>query len=533
MHNHRERADSSVVVMWDLTRTKSTDYAIGSVAALVLLHYIRNRKRDGSSLPLPPGPPRLPIIGNLHQMPLSHLWEKAVEWGKQYGDIIYVENAGDSTLIINSYEVAVELLTKRSAIYSSRPHMVMNNELLDWGWPTTALPYGDALRRHRGYLHRFFQTSEALNYYELQGREVCVMLNGLLTSPGDYASHIRRLPGAVILRNVYGYEVQTVDDPMVKLGEKVMRLGGQARLYFFLNHLPWLKHLPAWFPGVTFPKVAKEGRALTSSFKIEPHERAKKEFIEGTGKECMTSILLEENMREDGSVHDEVNISNAASVAYLAGSDTSVTATMTFILAMLKNPDKQRRAQEEIDAVIGSDRLPDISDWGSLPYVQAVCTETLRWEPVLPFALPHRLDEEDEYKGYRIPKGTMVLPNVWAISRDPKRYSDPLSFKPERWIPGATGEPVPTPRPQDYVFGFGRRVCSGQNWAEHIFFLTAASILAAFNIEKAIGPDGKEIPPNDDFVPGVTRTLGPSQCRITPRSDKAASLVRQAYSLLS
>jgi len=84
-----------------------------------------------------------------------------------------------------------------------------------------------------------------------------------------------------------------------------------------LDFLPWLKYLPEWFPGITFPKVAREGRQLSASFRSMPHEMAKKRFIEGSGKECMTSILLAENELEDGSFNDEQNISDATSIAYL------------------------------------------------------------------------------------------------------------------------------------------------------------------------------------------------------------------------
>ncbi|KLO07676.1 cytochrome P450 [Schizopora paradoxa] len=168
----------------------------------------------------------------------------------------------------------------------------------------------------------------------------------------------------------------------------------------------------------------------------------------------------------------------------------------------------------------------------SLPYVRAICTEVLRWETILPFAVPHLLTEEDEYKGYCIPSGTWIFPNIWAISRNSDIYPDPLAFKPERWIPGGTKEGVPSLRPQEYVFGFGRRVCPGQDWAEHIIFLAVASLLATFNIEPEVGPDGSQIPPNDHYLQSGARTLRGSRCRITPRSDRAASLVRQAFSSL-
>jgi len=89
-------------------------------------------------------------------------------------------------------------------------------------------------------------------------------------------------------------------------------------------------------------------------------------------------------------------------------------------------------------------------------------------DPLIASALPHCTTEDDEYNGYFIPAGTMVLPSVWAMSRDPMIYPDPLSFKPEQWTPGGTSKGVPSLRPQEYAFGFGRRSCPGQNWAECI-----------------------------------------------------------------
>ncbi|KLO07689.1 cytochrome P450 [Schizopora paradoxa] len=358
------------------------------------------------------------------------------------------------------------------------------------------------------------------------------MLNGILNAPENYEGHVRRFPSAVILRNVYGYEVQGEDDDIIRLGDKVIRVSSEALMYLFLDFIPGLKYLPEGIPGIGFPRKAKEGKHLQETFKAKPYEIAKKHFIEGTGEECMTSVLIANNLQEDGSVLDEENITDAANTAFLGGTDTSVTAIMTFVLAILKNPETQRRGQEEIDAAIGNDHLPTHSDMDSLPYVRAICTEVLRWGTILPFAVPHCLTEDDEYKGYFIPSGTWVFPNVWAMSQDPVHYPDPLSFKPERWMPGETKEGVPSVRPQEYIFGFGRRVCSGQDWAEHIIFLAVASILATFNIQPKIGPDGKQISPNDHYIPGAVRTLRGSQCRITPRSEKAASLIRQAFSSL-
>lgn len=83
---------------------------------------------------------------------------------------------------------------------------------------------------------------------------------------------------------------------------------------------------------------------------------------------------------------------------------------------MIENPEVQEKAHQEIDRVIGQKRMPEIEDRESLPYVNAICKETMRWMPIVPFAVPHAVTEEDEYNGMRIPKGAMIIPNVWLVS---------------------------------------------------------------------------------------------------------------------
>ena len=80
-------------------------------------------------------------------------------------------------------------------------------------------------------------------------------------------------------------------------------------------------------------------------------------------------------------------------------------------------PDVQRKAHEELDRIIGRERLPDLEDEDNLPYIRAICAEIQRWQPVGPIGIPHRLTEDDEYRGMLIPKGSIVIPNVWFVIR--------------------------------------------------------------------------------------------------------------------
>lgn len=136
----------------------------------------------------------------------------------------------------------------------------------------------------------------------------------------------------------------------------------------------------------------------------------------GTAVPCFVSTCLEQNAASaaagKGEILTEELIKDSAAVAYAAGADTTVSTLATFILAMTLHPEAQKRAQTELDAILG-DRLPTFADKDTLPYVTAVMKEVLRWIPVLPLAVPHRTVNSDQYKGYFIPAGASVLGNTW------------------------------------------------------------------------------------------------------------------------
>lgn len=141
-----------------------------------------------------------------------------------------------------------------------------------------------------------------------------------------------------------------------------------------------------------------------------PYRLVKTQMQEGKQRTSFLSQALSDAGKDS---HLEEIYKWSASSMYLGGADTTVSAIMTFFLAMILYPDVQRRAQEELDRVIGNERLPVVSDLDRLPYIAAVLTETHRWHPVGPMGLPHCSTENDEILGYRLPKGTTFLPNNW------------------------------------------------------------------------------------------------------------------------
>ncbi|CAE7177464.1 unnamed protein product [Rhizoctonia solani] len=173
---------------------------------------------------------------------------------------------------------------------------------------------------------------------------------------------------------------------------------------------------------------------------------------------------------------------------YGAGTETAVHTLLMFFLAMILYPEAQTKAQEEIDSVIGNGRLPTFEDQGRLRYVERLIQETLRWVPVVPLAIPHTCFRDDTYKGYYIPKGTIVMGNVWAMTRDETIYKSPEVFNPDRFLDPST-PPAPT-------FGWGRRRCPGVHFADASLFIFITSILATFKIGVAQDENGKDIMPS-------------------------------------
>jgi len=167
-------------------------------------------------------------------------------------------------------------------------------------------------------------------------------------------------------------------------------------------------------------------------------------------------------------------------------------------LAMVAFPDVQRRAQAELDAVVGRARLPTFADAPYLPYMRAIVRETLRWRPALMLGLPHVATEEDWYGDAFIPKGAMCMANIWHCNHDRTVYGDDADeFRPERYL-DENGELTtgPTNANQDghFTYGFGRRACVGRNLANDELFMAMARILWATNLEPARDENGNEVP---------------------------------------
>jgi cytochrome P450 len=191
-------------------------------------------------------------------------------------------------------------------------------------------------------------------------------------------------------------------------------------------------------------------------------------------------------------------IENFSPLRSVGGAETIPTTMAWWTLAMLVYPETQARAQAELDAVVGRERLPTFADYPCLPYIRAMVKEVLRWKPVGPLGGPHRCTEDDWYEGMFIPKGSICLPNVWYMNRDPKIYGENAShFEPARYL-DANGDIIPAlPDAKEEghaTYGFGRRICIGRYVANDSLFINMAILLWATKIERKKDRLGQLLP---------------------------------------
>ncbi|KAJ6575198.1 cytochrome P450 [Mycena capillaripes] len=476
-----------------------------------------------AGLPLPPGP-KTNWLGKV-DLPRIRPWLTYAQWKDVYGDLIYIRVFGNPILVINSATVASDLLEKRGGKYSSRPIRTMIVELSGWDWLVSAFPYGTWWQAHRTMFHRHLPPNESsIVLHPLQIQETHAMCRRLLDNPGEFRYHIRKTAASIVLKMTYGPRVGTGDEYII-LADKALSSLAQAGLFgtYLVDYLPILKYAPSCF---AFRRKALKWRKLTRAMLDSPFTTVKKELEQGVASKCMVSDELERLARA-ADPKDESIIKNVAATMYAAGADTVVSAISSFFLVMSLYPDIQKRGQKEIDAVIGyGHRLPLFTDRPQLPFIDYICYELLRWNPVTPLCVAHYITEDDEYNGYRLPKGTTVLPNVWAILHDPEMYPEPLAFNPERFSPqnrinGLNQIPDP-------AFGFGRRLCPGKFLAFDTLWIVVATMLAAYDITKEVDETGQVKEPAEELFTGHSLSHPmPFSCTIAPRSKATRQLIVQ------
>nr|WQI83140.1 CYP81B303 [Corydalis yanhusuo] len=471
---------------------------------------------------LPPTPPSLPILGHLHLLkkPLHRTLSK---FSNKFGPIISLRFGSRPVLVISSPSLAEECFTTNDVVFANRPRLLIGKHL---GYNYTNLvwaPYGHNWRNLRKITTlEIFSSNRLQMFSNIRTDEVKSMVKRFgsgFENGGEYRTvemkqTLFELTLNVMMRMVagkryYGEEVEDMEEAK-RFREMVVEtfyLAGASNIADFLGGLKWLG-----INGLEKRVVRlKEKRDVFFRGLIE--ERRAKTMMnndEERSKLTMIDVLLSSQKNEPEYYSDQMII-GVIGVLLSAGTDTSA-GTMEWAMSLLvNNPEVIKKAQAEIDIIVGQDRLLNESDLAKLPYLHAIIIETLRLYPAGPLLVPHESSEECTIGGYKIPRGTMLLVNLWAIQNDPKLWDEPRNFKPERFE-GLEGE-----RREGYKlmpFGTGRRGCPGEGLAMRVVGLGLGCLIQCFEWDRV----GKEL---EDMTEGPGLTLPKAQpleakCRPRP-----------------
>ncbi|KAE9386741.1 cytochrome P450 [Gymnopus androsaceus JB14] len=487
------------------------------------------RVTQSSPVLLPPGPPGISYIGTILKfLSIEKPWVELFEWTKKYdSDVVSISLFRRQFIILNTSKAADDLFVKRGLNYSARPRIPILDLVghsIDWLF----LSYSTdrVWRDHRKIYHREFD-SQTLLHRPGEIASARKLLRNLLESPENYLNHLRYTVGSTILRTTFGISVKPVNDPIVAI---LVRFFNTLDIAFgiktLVNAFPFLRYLPKWLPGTSFYSTANELKRSAINMLEVPLSLVQTDASTTSSIASRVLDSLEGTIEDPDHLYNLQILKNVLAGVYAAGADTTLTAMQWFIFAMVKYPDIQAKAQTAIEQRTEAKRLPDFeSDFGALPYIDALVNEVLRFFPVLPLGMPHCAMEEDVYGKYFIPKNAIIFSNSWALLREEQVFGPNTDiFYPERFLNdnGIRNLDIPDP---DAAFGYGRRICAGQNVAREFLWIMMVSILSCFNISKAVSKDGTLTEPSGKHTLGLVVHPLPFPCKITPRSTQAEQLL--------
>ncbi|CAB4266257.1 unnamed protein product [Prunus armeniaca] len=460
------------------------------ILLFVIFLFLKNYLQKFSKR-LPPSPAlSFPIIGHLYlfKKPLHRTLAKL---SNKYGPVAYFQFGSRSVIVVSSPSAAEECFTKNDIVFANRPKLLAGKHL---GYNYTSLTwasYGSHWRNLRRITSLELLSSNRLQMFnsirvDEVSSLVCRLFRG---SKGggefqslDMKSTFFELTLNVMMRMIAGkrYHGEHVADlEEAKRFEEIMvesfRLSGATNIGDFVPALNFL--------GVSGLEkklvVLQRKRDKFMQDLIEEHRKKQSGSASEQRSKTMVEVLLSLQGNEPEYYTDEI-IRGIMQVMLAAGTETS-SGTMEWALSLLlNNPEALVKAQSEIDIHIGQSRLIEESDLAKLPHLHGIINETLRMYPAGPLLVPHESSEDCTVGGFDVPRGTMLLVNIWAIQNNPKLWSQPEQFRPERFL-NVQGE-------RDgfllLPFGTGRRGCPGEGLASRILGLALGSLIQCFDWER-------------------------------------------------
>ncbi|XP_030835193.1 steroid 17-alpha-hydroxylase/17,20 lyase-like isoform X1 [Strongylocentrotus purpuratus] len=459
-----------------------TTFILGIVLIIVLL--VKNARRPHR---FPPGPPGLPIIGNVFDLTATSevLFDK---WSKVYGDVFSFRVGDRWVVVLNHQEVIKEAMLKYDVEFSGRPQFYSAEIASDGFKDIVFSNYSDTWKLHRKLAHsafRKFATGHKLDEL-VHGviPQVQQMLKENIGKPFDPKLMITLTLYNVFSKMCFSESYDFSDPRMLGYITMSQELAEKVGFGLVADYFPWARFLS--YNGASYIQRMKQKYMEWTSPQLQRHRETldpneARDFCDLMLLAQMEAMDSEEDRKISQNLSD-IHLKQTVNDIFLAGIETSMQRLYWAIALMTEYPDVQAKIQGEIEVEIGRGRHPVIKDRGNLPYTEATLYEMIRYSTVGPVGVPHATMVDTKFRGYLIPKGTTVLLNQYSMHFDEREWTDPHSFRPEHFLDesGTTRLHPSSFQP----FGTGRRSCLGEAVAKADLFLIFTWLLQNYTFRK-------------------------------------------------
>ncbi|KAL3697650.1 hypothetical protein R1sor_011726 [Riccia sorocarpa] len=443
-------------------------YYIGTAAVGLLVLVLFYRKLTGPKLP--PGPFAWPVIGNIpHMGTQPHI--SLLNLSKKYGPLMYMQLGSVPTIVIQSPEMAKEVLRTQDHIWASRPLTIVGEVFFYDRQDLLFAPIGPLFKLlRRTCVNSLFTPKRIQQFQAVRKEMITLFIQKLLQEcKGGKPATVDNMLKETNFNNIskilygksyYGLKTKNVDGSLNarefhEIPELWAKVAGGVIVG---DYLPFLRPLDIGGCEALLKTLREEFNVFLTSV-IEEHRQR----VPAPGTEDFVDVLLTLPADDQGHRLTEIQIKSFLQDLTLGGIDTTTTGIFWPLLQLMRHPEHRKKVQEELDVVVGRDRLVDESDLPRLPYLRATIKEAFRVPTAVPFLAPRESLEACKIAGYDIPKGTRLIVNAYAIHNSPEFWLEPEKFDPDRFLDPKN--PVKHDEYKYIPFGGGRRMCPGMDSA--------------------------------------------------------------------
>ncbi|XP_024029898.1 cytochrome P450 71D11 [Morus notabilis] len=466
----------------------------------------RSSKTINSSSKYPPGPWKLPIIGNLHQL-LSSLPHHALrDLAKKYGPLMYIRIGQVPTLVVSSPESAKEVMRNHDASFASRPVFLFTEIMFYNSRDILFSPYDEYWRQLRKICtQELLSAARVQSFRSIRAEEMLNLMEWIASNVGSSVNLTQRIYSStytITARAAFGKKSEDQEE-FISIMVEAIKLSSGFDLADVFPSFGFLDPL-IFGTRAKLEKLHEKSDRIVENIIKEHNKRksAEKSGESETVTEDLVDVLLKFHDNDLGFSLTTDNLKAIIMDIFTAGTETSATVLDWAMAELIKNPRVMKKAQNEVREVFHRKGSVDETCISEMTYLKSVVKETLRMHPSAAL-IPRECREKCEINSFEIPAKTRVIINAWAIGRDPRYWDEPDSFIPERFLDspidykGTNFEYIP--------FGAGRRICPGMSFGVINIELPLAMLLYHFDWKLPNGRKHEDLDMTESFGGTIRR----------------------------